>query len=147
MAEPGIARRRSTAQFCLWLLVQTIADTIVLWNGIPFYRRLLLAGQQFDPLLYLIAALCSIAGQVGYWSAMSIRHSVVLPRSTVASHILQFLARLNFIYASAMFSVVFFVKLDIRLGKIVLLIAVLFSMFCYSSQLKHVSRKWEPVSG
>ncbi|CDX31074.1 hypothetical protein MPLA_1410015 [Mesorhizobium sp. ORS 3359] len=81
---------------------------------------------------------------------MSIRHSVVLPRCTVASHILQFLARLNFIYPSAMFSVVFFVKfdeLDIRLGKIVLPIAVLFSMFCYSSQLKHVSRKWEPVSG
>ena len=143
MAEQGIARRGSTAQFWLWLLVQTIADTIVLWNGIPFYRRLLLAGQQFDPPLYLIAALCSIAGQVGYWSAMLIRHSVVLPRSTVASHIFQFLARLNFIYASAMFSVVFFVKfdeLDIRPGKIVLLVAVLFSMFCYSSLLEWIGK-------
>lgn len=131
------------AQFWFWLLVQTVADMIVLWNGIPFYRRLLLAGQQFDPPLYLIAALCSVAGQVGYWSAMPLRRRVVLPRRTVAAHAIQFLTRLNFIYASAMFSVVFFVKfdeLDIRLWKIVILVAVLFSMFCYSSQLEWVGK-------
>ncbi|CDX31071.1 hypothetical protein MPLA_1410014 [Mesorhizobium sp. ORS 3359] len=63
MAEQGIARRRSTAQFCLWLLVQTVADTIVLWNGIPFYRRLLLAGQQFDPPLYLIPPFAPLPGK------------------------------------------------------------------------------------
>lgn len=131
------------AQFWIWLLLQSVADTIVLWDGIPFYRRLLSAGQQFDPSLYRIAGLCSIAGQVGYWSAMSLRGRVTLPRSVVAGHVVQFLARLNFIYASAMFSVVFFVKfdeLDIRLWKVVLLVAVLFSMFCYSSQLEWIGK-------
>jgi hypothetical protein len=42
-----------------------------------------------------------------------------------------------------MFSVVFFVKfdeLDIRLWKVVLLVAVLFSMFCYSSQLEWIGK-------
>ena len=74
---------------------------------------------------------------------MPLRRSVVLPRRAVAAQAVQFLARLNFIYASAMFSVVFFVKfdeLDIRLWKIVLLVAVLFSMFCYSSQLEWIGK-------
>jgi hypothetical protein len=58
-------------------------------------------------------------------------------------HVVLFLARLNFIFASAMFSAVYLVRfneLDISPWRFVLLSTVLFSIFCYTLELERLCR-------
>ena len=71
------------------------------------------------------------------WSKIKLRGT------TFIGHVIQFMARLSFIYASAMFSVVFLVQfenLDIRIWNFAILIMVLFTMFCYTLQLEWIGK-------
>jgi hypothetical protein len=128
-----------------WALfaVQCAATAVVLYNGIPFYRNLLLARQSADLQLYAMAVLCTVAGQLGYWLAMPIRSHANIHGPRPVGHLMLFAGRLVFTFASAMFTVVFYVKfddLDIRVWKLALLLGLLFSLFCFTLQIEWLGR-------
>lgn len=126
-------------RFWLWFLAQSVAVGAILWNGIPVYRRLLVGTRASGTDVVFIAIASVLVIQLGYWQAFRLRDQLLFDRNTALSHFLLFLARLNFIYVGGMFSTVFFIQFDnieLNLWKVVALIAVLFSMFCYSLQLE-----------
>jgi hypothetical protein len=94
---------------CL-LLLQTFGSAVILWNGLPIYRRILLApGQDAYATLasshWAIAAVLVVQG--AYWYRLM---RVAVPPygpHIVASHLLLFVSRLGFIFGAALFSAVF----------------------------------------
>lgn len=68
---------------------------------------------------------------------------VPVSRNPLLGHLILFLSRLNFIFAAAVFSAVYLVRineLDISLLGLVFLSAVLFSIFCYTLELERIGR-------
>ena len=62
-------------------------------------------------------------------------------------HAIQFLGRLSFVFIGGMFSVVFFTRfeeLEFSIWKALFLLAVLFSLFCYTLDLDRLAKAfWE----
>jgi hypothetical protein len=137
-------------RFWFWFLAQSVAVGFILWNGIPVYRRLLIGTRTSGTDVAFIAIAGVLVIQLGYWRSFRLRDHLHFERNTVLSHLLLFLARLNFIYVGGMFSTVFFIQfsnIELNLWKIVALIAVLFSMFCFSLQLEWLGQAFFMGSG
>jgi len=61
----------------------------------------------------------------------------------VLGHAIQFLGRLSFVYIGGMFSVVFFTRfeeLEFSIWKVLFLLTVLFSLFCYTLDLERIAK-------
>jgi glycerol-3-phosphate acyltransferase PlsY len=134
-------------QFYWCAVAIEIAGTIaILWHGIPIYRRFLTgtADQPADIGVVVWAAAAAAAIQLAYWGATRIFSSIELPRSIVASHFVLFAARLNFVFAGALLSVIVFARLDqieFSLWRFALLLAVLFSLFCSTLEFERLGRR------
>ena len=63
------------------------------------------------------------------------------------AHAIQFLGRLSFVFIGGLFGVVFFTRfeqLEFSIWKILFLLAVLFSLFCYTLDLDRLGKAfWE----
>jgi hypothetical protein len=136
---------QNTRPWCYWLLLasQSAGAGIVLWQGVPIYRRLLLGtpdtGPRLSVMLWALLAMALI--QPAYWVAR--RHSPAVghvPRP-VLGHVVQFLGRLTIIYLGGMFGAVFYVRyqeLQLAVWRELMLVAVLFSVFCYTKELERL---------
>ncbi|PYJ17719.1 MAG: hypothetical protein DME96_05065 [Verrucomicrobia bacterium] len=106
-----------------WLLftAESAGALIILWNGVPIHRRLLLGHttQQADPSVFVLGAVAVILIQSAYW--------------------------IRFI--GGLFGVVFFTRfeqLEFSIWKVLFLMAVLFSLFCYMLDLDRLGKAfWE----
>jgi hypothetical protein len=77
--------------------------------------------------------------QISYWLRVSLIPTLALPRNAFLSHIALFFGRLSFILGAALFTVVMyyrFPELEKSIPRLLVLIGVLFSMFCYSLELE-----------
>jgi hypothetical protein len=142
--------RQHRPTFMFWVLfsIQIATAAVVLWNGVPFYRKLLLSQQGSDPGLYTTAVICTVIGLLAYWGIVPLRDNVKLRANQIAGHLIQFVGRLVFTFAGGMFSVVFYVKfndLDIQVWKLILLMGILFSLFCFTTQIEWLGRKLTEV--
>jgi hypothetical protein len=143
---PDLAMRPApkyrNAVYLSLLLLQTLGGGAILWNALPTYRRILLApGEEayatLTSNLWIIATV--LVAQGAYWYRLM---RVPIPAYTpnvVISHLILFMARLCFVFAAALFSVVFFrhlpeLKFTLGVGALAsrgtLLFSVLFSLFC-----------------
>ncbi|MCG3204621.1 MAG: hypothetical protein KCHDKBKB_01336 [Elusimicrobia bacterium] len=124
--------------------LQSLGTLIVLWRGVPFYRSFL--SGELDPgsknLLWSILVILLI--QPAYWWA---RKRAPNPGAksqgkTVLGHTILFLSRLIFVFIGSLFTAVFYMDMaDIHLsGRIILLIAILFSTFCYTLELERLGK-------
>ena len=76
-------------------------------------------------------------------------------RQLVLGHAIQFLGRLSFVFIRGMFSVVFFTRfesLEFSIWKVLFLLVVLFSLFCYTLDLDRLAKAFseavaEPAQG
>ena len=132
-----------------WLLVaiETASAAIMLWRGVPIYRNLL-PGNDIAPVdaSVLAAATVTVAGvQVPYWIAtLKVLPLAVIGRHVVAAHLVLFLARLNFVFVSSLFVVIFFVRnddIEFVWWRALMLFAVLFSMFCFTLELERLGKR------
>jgi hypothetical protein len=126
----------------VFLVLELCGAAAIFWHGVPIYRELL-AGDfnQAEPLVRLWAILATASIQIGYWLRYLHRATPSLPRQVLISHVLMFLARLNFIFTGGVFSAVFFVRFDqvkFSFSGIGLLLVVLFSMFCVTLDVERV---------
>ena len=130
-----------------WILFlgQTIGDATILSHAIPIFRRLVSSElyEKTPPRILVFGVLGVILIQVCYWLDQHWFPTLRLGHNALLGHIILFLARLNFIFASALFSAVYLVRfkeLDISLWRFVLLSSVLFSIFCYTLELERFGR-------
>lgn len=139
--------QRNKPGWCYWLLLasQSAGAGIILWKGIPIYRQLLLGepdpGPRLSIFLYAVAALALI--QPAYWLARRFPPPVGRVSRPLPAHLVMFLGRMVFIYVAGMFSVVFYLRyaeLRFAFWREALLLAVLFSMFCYTTELERLGK-------
>jgi hypothetical protein len=133
------------ATYWILFLGQAIGNLTILYHLIPLYKRLVTSGLngKSPPKIFVSAALAVTLIQVFYWLNQHWFAKLRLGQNPLLGHLILFLSRLNFIYASSLFSAVCLVRfneLDIALWAFLLLFAVLFSIFCYSLELERLSK-------
>lgn len=124
---------------------QSAGAAIVLVNGVPIYRQISLDAAHHEPrpgiLWWAVTALVLMQG--AYWSRIYLQPSMPGGRHLVVGHLAAFVARLSFIFSSSTFVVVFLVhfeQLSLPWHRIVMVLAILFSMFCYTLELERLAR-------
>jgi len=119
----------------------------ILWVALPLYRRLLRGPGGNEPGSHLILpGICVVVVmQTCYWSMRRIRPRTAR-NNVIVAHLLLFLARLSFIFAGSVLSLMLFTRsVDTRLSAlgIVLLLATTFAQFCYVRELEALSRRFD----
>jgi len=139
-------RARQKVYFLL-LAIEAAGAMAILWHGLPLYRRMLSGGvafEQADASSVTWAVIGIVLIQTAYWaSTFKVFPLLSVPRHVLAGHAALFLARLNFVFVSSLFAVVVFSKpvdLEFVAWRAATLVAVLFSMFCFSLELERLSR-------
>jgi len=142
-----------------WLLftAESTGALMILWNGVPIHQRLLMGhtAQQADPRIFVLGAVAVILIQSAYWIRLRCFPPFRFKRRLVLGHAIQFLGRLSFVFIGGMFSVVFFTRfeeLEFSIWKVLFLLVVLFSLFCYTLDLDRLAKAFsetmaEPAQG
>jgi hypothetical protein len=130
-----------------WLLftAESVGALIILWNGVPIHQRLLMGNtaQQAGPRVFALGAVAVVLIQSAYWIRLRCLPLLRFKRHLVLGHAIQFLGRLSFVFIGGMFSVVIFTRfeeLEFSIWKALLLMAVLFSLFCYTLDLDRLGK-------
>jgi len=138
------ARKRRRLYFLL-LAVQTAGAVVPLINAVPVYRQAVGDFSKHRPhpgiLWWAVAAVGMIQG--AYWARVRLRVGPPKCGHVVIGHVAAFVARLSFIFASSTFTFVFFVRfedLGLPFDRILMILAMLFSMFCYTLELERFAR-------
>jgi len=134
-------------RYWLLLTLESAGELIILWHGIPPYRRLLF-GQAFDTgrlptnlIVWFIIGATLI--QIGYWANRSLELEIGSRRHVVLGHFVLFFGRLNFIFLSGVFATAFFVRFDVVAFSIfgtTVVFAALFSVYCFTRELERLGR-------
>lgn len=127
----------------LLLAMQTIGVVVVYWNGLPLYRELV-----GDPSAYphrgetrAWALTAIVLIQAGYWLRYWLRPALPRIFNALLGHLVQFVARLAFTLATAIFSFVFITQKlgsQMPVARHVLTLTVLFSLFLYMQELQRL---------
>ncbi len=133
------------AVFWIALMIESIGAGMILVRGIPIYQGLLFDPDNFvaheNEALFGWLAVCLI--QIPHWCLQQYVTAPTMPRSLLASTITAFMSRLLFIFAAALYSVLFLLRYDEWEGEpfysVVLALAVVFSAFCYCRDLEDLS--------
>ena len=136
--------------YLLLFAIQLFGSDFIVWKGLPAFTQLALnPGEQLGSTPYdsntVVAVLLAMQG--AYWYRLL---RVAIPfrgPSVVLSHIFLFLGRLNFIFGSALFSIVIFrhvpllgpdVDLLLMVRRGTVLIISLFALFCFTLELERL---------
>lgn len=157
----GALAHRSARRFWPLLVVQTVAVCSLVYLALPAFVAIADSlGRPVDlprhRTVGIVAALTLF--HLAYWSRLRWAAMPTMPRNIVLSHVFLFMSRLSFVFAAAFFSLVSFRHLPAltsppefpamgaRGG---LLLAVLFSLFCYSLEFERIGREMEqwPAAG
>src|ERR1700676_2566401 len=147
--DSGYDRLR-TVTYLVLFAVQMFGSDFIVWQDLSAFRQLVLSpGEQPASTPYdgntVLAVL--FAMQAAYWYRLL---RVAIPfrgPSLVLSHLFLFLGRLNFIFGSALFSIVLFrhvpelgsdVDLLLMVRRGTVLIISLFALFCFTLELERL---------
>ena len=128
---------------------QTLGICVVLYLGLPFYRQLLINPTDYpgSGVSVPLAALAIVTIQVCHWCnrrAAARIHGMDLP---FMRHLLLFFARLNFGFTGSMFALDFYQRIhEVRFFPLGIagILAVLFSVYCYSVELESLADAFKP---
>ena len=133
---------RDRVLFWCFLAAEAAGSQIILWKGIPIYRRLLSAGTQGGGTKdFVWAGVAVLLMQVGHWLAFRLKPRLQFRRNVLLGHILICIAELSLFFASALAVVILFDRmgeLHFTLWKAIILLAILFAICCYKHQLTAV---------
>lgn len=130
-----------------WLLLagQSFGSGALYWHMLPIYRLLLEGvvspGVPATTLLWGLGAVLLV--QACYWTRLRSLPAWATPDWPLTGHVLIFAGRLSFTLAGGTFSTVFLVRFDqvhFAPGRGALLLAVLFSMFCFTQELERLGQ-------
>jgi hypothetical protein len=150
MKQESGNKRLRIVTYLLLFAIQMFGSDFIVWQGLPAFRQLVLnPGEQLANTPYdgdtVVAALFAMQG--AYWYRL-LRVAIPFRGPSLAlSHLFLFLGRLNFIFGSALFSIVIFrhvpelgpgadIVLMARRG--VVLVISLFALFCFALELERL---------
>jgi hypothetical protein len=149
---PGQATWRGLGLYFFLLAVQTTGATLIFLQGMPIYRQIVrdFANHQSRPgvLWWAVAAVLLI--QIGYWARVRLQPPLPRRSHILIGHLAYFVARLSFIFASSAFAAMFFVRFDqlyLPPPRILALVLLLFSMFCWTLELERLARALQGTEG
>lgn len=155
LGSEGESLRRNWICYVALLVVQTAAATYLFWVVFPLFRQMLLRLGEPQEMGLLVDAKI-MAGAFVLHCAYYARYNwidVWAPfQSAFVGHVVQFAGRTSFVFGGALFSALFFRHLPAldRLPSIeqalprgLLVIWVLFALFCYSLELDRLGRAFE----
>ncbi|MFL6373887.1 MAG: hypothetical protein ACJ73D_04385, partial [Pyrinomonadaceae bacterium] len=89
--------------------VETIGGLLLIVNGLPIYRKILYepSTQIQQPLTLVWTVSAAVLIQIGYWSRYRGGAPVLRYENVLLGHIVVFLSRLSFVFASSAFGYVF----------------------------------------
>jgi hypothetical protein len=132
--------------YLMLLAVQCAGDLGILFHGIPIYRRFLtgVVDQRADPSTFAWAAASVVAIQAAYWwSTSRVFPTLSIRPRLLPGHVVLFSARLNFVFATGLFATIVFVRIaeiEFSWWRALVLLAVLFSMFCFTLELERLGQ-------
>jgi hypothetical protein len=147
-------KQRAGAYFFL-LGAQTVAVAWIFWFVLPIFRQFLNdIGREQDLGLWdeLAIAGGAIILQALYWVRLHFLRVWTPIRNMFVAHVIKFASRASFFFGGAFFSTIFFrhiPELDALppigqgLARVTLVLAVLFSLFCYSLELDRLGHAME----
>jgi hypothetical protein len=142
--------RLSIVTYLLLFAIQMFGSDFIVWKGLPAFRQLVLSpGEQLANTPYdgntVVAVLFVMQG--AYWYRL-LRVAIPFRGPSLAfSHLFLFLGRLNFIFGSALFSIVIFrhvpelgpgVDILLMARRGVVLVISLFALFCFTLELERL---------
>ena|SRR5690349_12711330 len=126
--------------YVLCFAIEVAGMVLILWDGVPIFRNIVQFQQAVtrdDETILLIAVLCI---QLTYWKWLRREPPFDLPVLPLAGHVVLFIARLSFIFASSVFSFVVYRAsnmFEFTFVRSFLGLMVLFSVFCF---MRHVEK-------
>lgn len=139
----SIERSAGTYSWCF--VVQALGFGIVLVNGVPIYRQIAsdFSHHQPQPGVLWWALVAVLLMQTAYWLRVRLRLAPPHGDHVLLAHLVAFLGRLSFILGSSTFTVLFLVRyaeLSLPPHRVILVLAMLFSIFCFTLELEQLGR-------
>jgi hypothetical protein len=141
LASTSSTRSAKLTRYLFFLALEVTGMGLILWDGLPIYQRLfdLQRVATTDDRHILLIAVFAI--QISYWHTL--RHGPPFEFSCrpFAAHVLLFVSRLSFVFASSLFALVAYRYssiLSFNPLNVSLLVAILFSVFCFSRHLEAI---------
>jgi hypothetical protein len=137
----------ATRKYILLFLFELSGMVLILWDGVPLFRHLIdleQVGTLRDRILLTVAVLLI---QTSYWTTLHRPPPFTLPHNPFLAHVVLFVSRLSFIFASGVFSVAVYrysAPLDFTIEDFLIMMAVLFSVFCFSRHLEKLGTLMKP---
>jgi len=129
-------------RYIFFFFLEVAGMALILWDGLPIYRSLFVlerVATNEDRGIMLVAV---TAIQVSYWHTLRHSPAFEFSRRPFFAHVLLFLSRLSFVFASSLFALVAYRysgMLSFNPFNVSLFIAILFSVFCFSRHLEAVA--------
>ena len=158
-AEPASSKRHT---YVLLLVMETLAALVLLTGVIPIYGKILAApGHPLTKLpespILLVAALALF--QCVYWFRLLRVPLAVRRPNALLSHLTLFVSRLSFVFGTALFVLITvrhipalqsqaqpLPPVPILVGRAVGVLAIMFSLYCYSTELERLGRALQPTT-
>lgn len=144
-SRPTTQREVGSWQYLGLFAMETVGAIVLFWVGIPLYREFLSNPATHEPnadvLLWALPSIGLI--QIAYWVCDHIRPPLPRYRSAFVGTVIPFFARMSFVFASSVFSVVFITQrytVSIPILRYAVTLLGLFSLFCYVLELERLGR-------
>lgn len=128
-------------QYMSCLALEVAGMALILWDGLPIYRHLMTLEQVTTTTDIAIMWTAVAAIQFSYWYMLRHEAPFRFPRQVFVAHVLLFVSRLSFVFASSLFALVVYRYSDALVfqpSRVLLFVAVLFSVFCFSRHLEAI---------
>ena len=112
---------------------------LILWDGLPIYRRLFVLERLATVEDVVILWIAVIAIQTSYWHTLRHAPPFELSPRPFVGHVVVFLSRLGFVFASSLFALVVYRypnALEFSPDRVLLFALILFSVFCATRHME-----------
>jgi hypothetical protein len=127
--------------YAIFFAIEVVGMAMILWDGVPIFRQMVQFHQATTGTDEIILLIATAMVQFAYWKCLRHDPQFDVPRQQLAAHVVLFAGRLSFIFATSIFSFVVYRYsdvFDLSPRKVLLMTAVLFSVFCFSRHIEKI---------